>query len=398
MGLLIKMFIKDYQNIEDNMVRSAYGKLASIFGIFLNILLFGLKFSVGTLFGSVAITADGFNNLSDAGSSIVSLISIIFSSKPADEDHPYGHERLEYIGSLIVAFIIMLFGLSLVKESFAKIVNPGKMDFDWLMIIVLLISIGVKFYMYTYNTHYSKVINSSVMRATALDSISDVVATSAVLIAIFIFRFTGLNLDGFMGMIVACFVFKSGYEIIKETLDQLLGAAPDPELIKMVTKRIMSYEGVLGVHDLIVHSYGPRRTFISAHAEVDAKSDINFSHNIMDNIEKDFMHDYNISLVLHMDPVDFDDEFTKDMRLKCAKMINEINPALSIHDFRVVKGTTHNNLIFDVVLPYSAKLDENDLLQQINDLLPQGDIPNNAVVTIDKDYAIQPSKDKKSNN
>lgn len=392
MKLLLKLFVKDYEDTENNKVCSAYGKLASLLGIFLNIILFGLKFIAGTLFNSVSITADAFNNLSDAGSSVVSLISIIFACKPADEDHPYGHERLEYIGSLMVAFIIFMFAINLIKDSFDKILHPEHLTFDILMIIVLIISILVKLYMFLYNKKYGEMINSTVMKATAYDSISDVLATSAVLVSVVIAYFTGLNLDGYMGVIVALFVFKSGYEIIKETLDQLLGAAPDPELIKMVTRKINSYDGVLGTHDLMVHSYGPRRTFISAHAEVDSHADINISHDLMDNIEKDFMKEYNISLVLHMDPIVTDDPFTNEMRTKCAQLVASIDKSLSIHDFRVVKGKTHNNILFDVVLPYSCKLSESELLKKINQGLPQGEIPNYAVVTIDNAYTIQPNK------
>lgn len=396
MYFLLKLFVKDYKNIGDNKVKSAYGKVASVFGIVLNIILFTIKFIVGSIFHSVSISADAFNNLSDAGSSLISFVSFIFSSKPADEDHPFGHERFEYICSLVVSFLILLFAFELATSSVDSLLNPKPLQFDILMVIVLIISILVKFYMYLYNTKYSKVIHSSVMKATTLDSISDVMATSAVLIAIIISYFTQINLDGLMGVVVALVIAKAGFEIIKETMNKILGEAPDPKWISEMANKILAYDGVLGIHDMVVHSYGANKTFVSVHAEVDANANILDSHDLMDVIEKDFKQEDNIDLVIHMDPIITDDPFTNDLRERTSKMIHEIDPCLSMHDFRVVKGNTHHNLIFDVVVPYGFKMEKNELLEFIMDRLPQNEdgIKNLAVITLDNAYTSYLSKEK----
>lgn len=388
MNFLFKWFIKDYDNINDPKVKAGYGKVSSILGIFLNIFLFVIKFTIGTLFSSVSIRADAFNNLSDAGSSLISFISFILSSRPADAEHPFGHERFEYICSLLVSFLILFFSFELVISSVEQIFQPTALRFDMLMIIVLIISIVVKLFMYYYNTKYGKKINSSVMRATALDSISDVMATTAVLIAIIISHYTGINLDGYMGVVVAIVIAKAGIEIVRDTLNELLGQAPDPEFINEVVSKVLSYEGVLGIHDLVVHSYGENKTFITIHAEVNAHDDILISHDLMDVIEKDFKQKDNIDLVIHMDPVDFDDPFTNELRMRTVEVIQKIDASLSMHDFRVVRGNTHNNLIFDVVVPFNFRLSNEDLLMEILKNLPQNDdgIVNEAVITLDSAY------------
>lgn len=388
MKILLKWFVKDYQNMQDPQVKSGYGKVASLLGVFLNVALFTMKFIVGTLFKSVSITADAFNNLSDAGSSVISFASFIFSSKPADEDHPFGHERFEYICSLIISFIILYFAFDLTFSSIDQIMNPTPLQFDMTMIFVLGISILVKLYMYYYNTKYAKLIRSSVMKATALDSISDVLATSAVLIALVISYFTNINLDGYMGVVVALVIGKAGIEIVKGTLDKLLGQAPDKEFIKEVLSKILSYEGVLGTHDLVVHSYGENKTFITVHVEVDAHDDILISHDLMDNIEKGFKANEHIDLVIHMDPIDIDDPFTNDLRERTMLAIMNIDRSLTMHDFRVVKGTTHHNLIFDVVMPFDINMSKKELIDKIVEGLPHNEnsIPNEAVITIDSAY------------
>lgn len=398
MSWLLKLFVKDYKNIEDNRVKSAYGKVASIFGIVLNIILFAIKFIVGTIFHSVSICADAFNNLSDAGSSLISFISFIFSSRPADENHPFGHERFEYICSLIVSFLILLFAFELATSSLDSLFHPKPLRFDISMVLVLVISIVVKFYMYYYNTKYGKMIHSSVMKATALDSISDVMATAAVLIAILISAFCNINLDGFMGIVVALVIAKAGLEIVKETMNKILGEAPDPAWISKLANKILSYKGVLGIHDMVVHSYGENKTFVSCHVEVDANADILISHDLMDVIEKDCKQSENIDLVIHMDPIIIDDPFTNNLRNRTAEMIHDIDASLSMHDFRVVKGNTHNNLIFDVVVPYGLKIDKNELLETILNRLPQNDngVKNLAVITLDSAYTTFLSKDKDS--
>lgn len=385
MKLLLKMFVKNYQNYNDNKVRSGYIKISGILGIILNICLFIMKIIVGILFNSIAVCADALNSLTDAFSSVISLVSAIFAEKPADSEHPYGHERIEYLGSLFVSFIVMLFGLSLIKESITKIIHPEVLTFSWITIIILVISIGVKLYMYYYNNHYGKLIDASILKATAIDSLGDCLSMSAIIIAMLIYYFTNINLDGLMGLVVACIILKNGYDILKDTVNELVGTAPDPDYVKEITREIKSYPGVLGVHDCIIHSYGPNRTFISAHVEVDSKDSIQKSHDLVDNIEKDFNNKKHLSLVLHMDPIDIDDPFTNKMRAIVEKIVVDIDSGLSIHDFRVVKGETHNNLIFDVVIPYNCDKSVAEVLTTIRKRIPNdGDKENFAIMGVDR--------------
>lgn len=388
MAFLIRYFIKDYQNVRNLKVRSGYGKLASLYGVFWNIILFLSKLVVGTLFQSVAITADAFNNLSDAGSSIISLVSFIFSSRPADEDHPFGHERLEYIFSMFVAFLILFFGIQLVINSFKQILNPTAIEFNIAMVIVLVVSILVKAYMYLYNKKYGKLIDSVVMNSAAVDSISDVMSSSVVLIGLLIAMVSGLQLDGYLGIVVALLIIKGGIEIVIDTFNKIIGEAPDPEFIKEVSKKLLEYDGVLGIHDLVIHTYGPGKTFITVHVEVSSSVDILVSHDRIDNIEKDFAKEDHINLVIHMDPIDLDDTYTNQMRMEVSKVIHTIDEQLSIHDFRVVKGDTHNNFIFDVSVPITFEMEDKPLLQAIHKVIPQGEVPNYAVITIDRAYMV----------
>lgn len=385
MKFLLKKFVNNYENYKDANVRSAYVKVSSLLGIVLNIFLFLIKVIIGLLFHSVAIVGDALNSLSDSFNNIIGLISAVFAEKPADEDHPYGHERIEYLGSLFVSFVILLFAFSLLRESIVKIVHPNKLHFSWLIIVVMLISILIKLYMFYYNKKYANLIDSNIMKATALDSLSDCLGMSAIIIAMIFSYYTNFNLDGYMGIIVAIVIFKSGFEILKDTVNELLGCAPDPQWVEDISNKICSYEGILGVHDVIIHSYGPNRSFISAHAEVDSKVDIKISHDLIDNIEQDFKKGEHISLVLHMDPIDTDDEFTNEMRSQVKIIVKNIDDSLSIHDFRVVKGNTHNNLIFDIVIPYSCKKDVDDILTQVKKDIPQnGQIKNIAVINVDR--------------
>lgn len=394
MKFIYRLFIKDYQDIQNPKVKASYGKVSSIVGILLNVFLFAIKFLVGNLFHSVSIRADAFNNLSDAGSSVISFASFIFSSRPADEEHPFGHERLEYICSLVVSLLILLFSYELISSSIDQILHPKPLQFSLVMIGVLAISIIVKLFMYFYNTRYGKLISSSVMRATAIDSISDVMATSAVLIALIISKFSGLQLDGYMGIVVALFIAKSGIDIIRDTMNNILGEAPDPDFIQQTVSELLSYNGVLGVHDLVVHSYGSNKTFITAHAEVSAKENILVSHDLMDVIEKDFKEKKNIDLVIHMDPIDTDDPFTNELREKTKAMVKRIDESLSMHDFRVVKGHTHNNLLFDVVVPFNFKYSNEQLLALLHEHLPQNEegVINLAIITLDSAYVSTLSK------
>lgn len=386
MKFLVHRFIKDYKNVTDSYVRECYGRIASLLGIFLNICLFAGKLFAGTVFKSVSITADAINNLSDAGSSIISLVSFKLSNKPADEEHPFGHARFEYIASFIVALLVMFLSLELFKSSFDKVIHPEEISFSLLSVSVLVISILVKMWMYLYNSKYGKLIDSSVMQATAVDSLSDCISTGAVLISTLISPVVNFNLDGYMGLLVACFIFYSGMNIIKETVGDLLGQAPDEEFVKKIAQKLESYDGVLGIHDLMVHSYGPQKDFVSVHVEVDAYENIVVSHDMIDNIEKDFFDEFGIHMTIHMDPVDVRDERVCMLKEYMICLLKEIDECLTLHDFRVVFGETHNNLIFDIVVPFKFKYSDAQLIDEINKRL-QKDKPNHfVVVTIDHSF------------
>lgn len=386
MKFLVHRFIKDYENVTDSYVRECYGKIASLLGIFLNICLFAGKLFAGTVFKSVSITADAINNLSDAGSSIISLVSFKLSNKPADEEHPFGHARFEYIASFIVALLVMFLSLELFKSSFDKVIHPESISFSLLSVSVLIISILVKMWMYLYNTKYGKLIDSSVMQATAVDSLSDCISTGAVLASTLISPLVNFNLDGYMGLLVACFIFYSGMNIIKETVGDLLGQAPDGEFVKKIAEKLESYDGVLGIHDLIVHSYGPQNDFVSVHVEVDAYESIIVSHDMIDNIERDFFNEFGIHLTIHMDPVDIKDERVCVLKEYMCDLLKQIDESLTLHDFRVVFGDTHNNLIFDIVVPYQFKYSDAQLIDEINERLKKEKPNHFVVVTIDHSF------------
>ncbi len=388
-NFIIKKFIKDYENIKDTSVREAYGKLGSIIGIISNIFLCVSKLSVGIIFKSISITADGVNNLSDAGSSVITLIGFKMAGKPADKDHPFGHERIEYISGMIVAFVILLLGLELVKSSFDKIINPEPMNFSYIMILVLILSIIVKLWLSYINGKIADKISSAAMKATSMDSRNDVIATSAVLVSIIIAKITGYQIDGYVGMIVALFIIYSGINILKDLMNPLLGELPDPEFIESIENKIMEYEGILNIHDLVVHSYGPSRYFATVHAEVDAKQDILLCHDLIDNIERDFARDLDINLVIHLDPVITDDKEINKLRDKVSDIIKLIDERLSMHDFRMVKGKTHTNLIFDVVIPVDFKIPSKELINKIEKSINDENELDEIyylVVTIDKNY------------
>lgn len=386
MKVLIHRFIKQYDDVSNNQVREAYGKLASLVGILANIVLFAGKFIVGTLFASVSITADAVNNLSDAGSSIISLLSFKLSARPADEEHPFGHARYEYIASLVVAFLVLLLGVELFKNSFNKILSPEAIVFSWVSVGVLCFSILVKFWMYSYNKHYAKVIHSSIMEATAADSISDCLSTTAVLISTVLSPLINFNLDGYMGLIVACFIMITGAKIIKSTLDDLLGRSPSKQEVEDIIEFIKGYDGVLGIHDLMIHDYGPNRRFGSVHVEVSSHEDVFHSHDMIDNIEREILGKLKIQMVIHMDPIDTEDEETNAMRIYIGDMIQTIHPDLSIHDFRMVSGATHTNLIFDCLVPYSVGMSNGELLKEIKARIAKLEKTYYCVVTFDRAY------------
>ncbi len=357
---LIKLFIKD-ADINTQRGRELYGRLAGAVGIICNLLLSVMKLIIGSISNSVSITADATNNISDAGSSIVTLVGFRLSGKPADKDHPYGHARIEYISSLIISFLILLIGCSIFKESITKIFNPEESLFNIATVIVLVVSILVKLWLSVFNKFLGKQIDSKALEATAIDSRNDVITTAAVLLASVISHFTGFNLDGYMGVIVSVFIFISGINLVKETLDPLLGQPPTKEMFDAIEKKILSYDNVLGVHDLMVHSYGPNTYFASAHIEMDAKMDVLVCHDIMDQIERDFKKDLNIHIVVHLDPTILDSPEINELKEMVNDIICEIDRELTFHDFRVVVGEENKNVLFDVVVPPEYKYSDEEL-------------------------------------
>ena len=393
-NLLLKIFIKDYQNTSDFRVRQVYGKLAGMVGIATNLVLFAFKAAVGLLFHSIAVLADAFNNLSDSASSIVTLVGFKLSGKPADEKHPYGHARMEYLSGLIVSFIILILGVQLAQSSFEKIISPEKAEFSVITVAVLAVSILLKLWQGSFYKKMGRKIESTTLEATAADSLNDVIATAAILAGVIITKVTGFNLDGYMGLVVAAFIVITGIKLIVATSNPLLGLAPTQELVNEIYEKIMGYEGIIGLHDLNVHNYGPSRCFASVHCEVPASQDIMISHDIIDNIERDFLKDMNIHMVIHLDPVDTDDERTNELKEKVRKQLQDISPELSMHDFRVVWGATHSNLIFDVLVPFDFKLGDDTLAALVEQKIKGLDSSYNAVITVDHSYV--PKQDERN--
>lgn len=386
-GLLVKLFVKNHEAAQLPEVRASYGKLSGMVGIVCNILLFAVKFLLGTLTASVAITADAFNNLGDASSGIVSFLGFKMASRPADKEHPYGHARYEYLAGLTVCVLILVIGVELLKESFGKILHPEPVNFSWVTVIVLLLAIGVKLWLAVFNWALGKKINSQTLLATAADSRNDVIATGAVILATILSHVTKLSLDGYMGLAVALFILYSGVNLVKETLDPILGKAADEELVKEIEKRIMGYPGVLGTHDLMIHDYGPGRMFGSVHVEVAAEEDVLKSHDMVDNIERDFLKELNIHLIVHMDPIVTKDESVRNLRHWLAKEVKKVHEELTIHDLRVVPGETHTNIIFDCVVPHGISRTDEEVKEAI-DLLVKETYPNYfCVITVDHSYA-----------
>ena len=363
--LLARLFIKDRDKVADAAVRRAYGMLCSLTGIGLNVLLFLGKYLAGRLSGSIAMTADAFNNLSDAGSSVITLLGFRMAAKKPDPGHPFGHGRIEYLSGVAVSIIIIVVGVQLGLESIDKIMNPQPVDAGLLPMLVLVASICVKGYMFAYNRDIGRKINSPGMAATAMDSLSDSIATSVVLISMLLSRFAGVNADGWGGIAVACFIIFSGFKAAKETLSPLLGNPPDPQLVHDITNIVLSHSEVMNVHDLIVHDYGPGRLMVSLHAEVPGNGDIYALHDTIDTIEYELSSKLGCDAVIHMDPVSPDGTKTAHMRDELAEAAKSIDPRLSIHDFRIVDGPTHTNVIFDAVLPNDSKLTEEEAVAQL---------------------------------
>jgi len=353
-NILIRKLIKNFENTSNSRVRENYGKLASIMGIGSNLLLFIIKIAVGLLFNSISITADAVNNLSDSGSSLVTLLGFKLSGKPADADHPFGHQRMEYISGLVVSFIILFLGLQLIQSSFDKIIHPELPQFNIISVVVLIVAILIKVWQCLFYRKIGKTINSLTLMATAIDSRNDIMATSAVLVATIVTYLTGFDLDGYMGLVVAVFIIISGINLIKETISPLLGTAPSNELVDQIYKKILSYEHIIGLHDLIIHSYGESKTYASVHCEVPAELDCLISHSVIDKIERDVLKDMDINLIIHLDPVVITDERTNALKEQVEQTIETLLPDIHIHDFRVVWGFDHSNLIFDVVVPFDV--------------------------------------------
>lgn len=386
MKKLTQRFIKNADNTSDPLVRAQYGALAGGVGIIVNVLLFGMKFFIGSFTNSIAITADAFNNLSDAGSSVVTLVGFHMSNKPADKEHPFGHGRIEYISGMVIAFLILLVGFQLFMNSVEKIFHPEEVQTNLWAVAVLIVSMAAKLLLGLFYRGIGKKIHSASLKAAMTDSISDVAATGAVLISVLIFLFSGFNADGIMGAIVAVIVFIAGIKALIETLNPLLGQAPDHKMVMAIKEKVLSYDGVLGLHDLIVHNYGPGHWLASLHVEVSADEDILKSHDLIDTIEHEVGEAMDISVVIHMDPIVTSDEQMSEVREQVAAIIREVDERLSFHDFRMVAGITHTNLIFDVLVPYNFSMSTTDIktaiIAKIKNLSPS----YYAVITIDKSY------------
>ena len=367
-SLLARFFCKS-DGKSPAQLRTAYGILCGAVGIGLNLLLFLGKFFAGTLSGSVAITADAFNNLSDAGSSVVTLLGFRIAAKAPDPGHPFGHGRAEYLSGLAVSMLILLMGVELAKESLNKILHPALVEFSWLVIGILAASICVKLYMAMYNRSLGKKLSAPALLAAAADSLGDCMSTSAVLVATLIGHYFQLPVDGWVGILVALFIFKGGIDAAKDTIDPLLGKPPTPEFVKEIENLVMAHKEISGIHDLVVHDYGPGRVMISLHAEVPATGSVMTIHDTIDNIEQELHRKLGCEAVIHMDPIATDDSTTVALRNKITELAHCIDPALSIHDFRMVPGPTHTNLIFDVVTPFGFRLEDAEVARQLRALI-----------------------------
>ncbi|MGE5631219.1 MAG: cation diffusion facilitator family transporter [Caulobacteraceae bacterium] len=386
---LIKTFIKDNENTRDKKVRQAYGYMSGAVGIAVNVTLFTVKIVIGLLTNSIAVTADAVNNLSDAASSIITVVGFKMTSKPADREHPFGHGRIEYIAAMVISFMVMLVGFEFFKSSIDRIRNPMKLNFDITVFIILMLSVVLKVWLGRFYTRIGKTIGSKVMAATATDSLSDVITTSVVAFSLLASRWIAFPIDGYIGLLVALFIIYAGFSLIKDTLDPLLGDAPEPEFIKEITEKTLKYDGIIGIHDMIVHNYGPGRCVVSLHAEIPAKLDIMKAHDIVDKAESEISEELDIHMIIHMDPINTDDKVVQKTQEQVVEVIKEFPDNLSIHDFRIVGGEEHKNLIFDMVVPHEyndkeAKELSRGVAKAIKERYPHYD----AVITIDRAYSI----------
>ena len=378
--LILRIFVRDHKNTEDPAVRDKCGRVAGAVGIVTNFLLFLMKIIVGTVFHSVSVTADAVNNLTDSGSSVVTLIGFKMASKPADEKHPFGHARIEYLSGVIVSFIVIFLGLQLGMSSIEKILTPEENALTPVALVVLVISILAKLWQCLFYRKVGRMIKSESVEATSKDSRNDVIATSVVLLGAVITMLTGVNLDGYMGAAVALFILFSGVQLTISTADPLLGQAPEGELVQTITEKMLSYPGIIGMHDLAVHNYGVGRCFASAHCEVDAKNDILVSHDLIDNIERDFSRDLGIHMVIHLDPVIVGDARTDALHRKVQSLVTALYPTVTIHDFRVIWGVTHSNIVFDAAVPFAVKDSDAVITQKLGAEIQK----------LDPDYLLSP--------
>ena len=385
MELLSRWFIRDRDNVTDPRVRRAYGQLCGFVGIGLNILLFAGKFFAGTLSGSVAITADAFNNLSDAGSSVVTLLGFRLAGKKPDPQHPFGHGRLEYVSGLIVAGLILLMGVELAKSSVEKILHPAAVDFSVIALVILAVSICVKLYMCLYNRRIGKKIRSAAMEATAADSLSDAGATCAVLVCMLVLRFTGVDVDAYAGVAVALLILWGGIGILRDTKNAILGSRPSEETVRDIRNVVRQYPDALGMHDLLVHNYGPGHVVASLHIEVDGRADVFTSHDMIDRIERQLRLEYGIEATVHMDPIAVNDPTADRLHALVLDAARELDGRLRIHDFRIVPGATHTNLIFDLEVPFEVRMSDTDLRENLFRLVRSRDPSLYTVVTIDRE-------------
>ena len=385
--LLIRLFVRDSNNIKDAAVRVRYGYLGSVTGIVLNILLFAGKLIAGIISGAISVTADAFNNLSDAGSSIVSLVGFKMAAQPADEEHPFGHGRMEYVSGLIISFLILLMGFELAHESVLKMISPKDIQFSWLTLCILIASVLVKLWMGLFNLTLGKRINSTSMKATAADSISDCISTSAVIVAMLVFYFAGVNIDSIIGLLVALFILYNGVKTFRESLTPLLGTKPDKEFVDEITAAVEKYPDIVGTHDLIVHDYGVGNLIISMHAEVPMQMEFNAAHELIDMIEDELKKKYNCLVTIHMDPVAVNDERVMAVKAQVSEVVRNIDSRMSIHDFRMTDGRDRVNLIFDLVVPFGLGMTDAQVRENVSARVSALDKAYCCVISIDREYA-----------
>ncbi|MDO5794044.1 MAG: cation diffusion facilitator family transporter [Turicibacter sp.] len=386
---LIKHLIKNSDQAQNEMVRERYVYVAGLVGILANLLLFIIKFSVGILAGSIAVTADAFNNFSDTASSVITIVGMKLANRPADKEHPHGHGRIEYISALIVAFMVMLVGVQFIQSSISRILNPSEVTFEWISFILLAISVLIKFWLSRFNKHMGETINSTALKAASVDALGDVFTSSTVLLSFLVSRFTTFPIDGYAGVFVACFILYAGYSLVKETISPLLGEAPDEELVSQIYERLLSYEHITGAHDLMIHNYGVGRIIASIHAEIPSDIDVMTIHDIIDEAERQISEELKLHLVIHMDPVCVETEEIKMMKGELEQIINEHPIIMSMHDFRIIGHEPNKNLIFDLVVDGSKltkEITEEKIKEEVTNRIQTAHPTYRCIIVIDRMY------------